>query len=31
VVVQLRWINEFEVTNLVKGNMLMMGVTLKVN
>jgi hypothetical protein len=28
---QLRWINEFEVTNLLKGNTLMLGVTLKFN
>lgn len=31
VVVQLRWINEFEVTNLMKGNMFLLGVTLKLN
>ena len=31
VIVQLRWINEFEVTNLLKGNMLMLGLTLKLN
>ena len=29
VVLQLRWVNEFKVTNLVKGNMLMLGCTLK--
>ena len=29
VFLQLRWINEFEVTNLLKGNTLMLGVTLK--
>jgi hypothetical protein len=29
VVVQLRWVNEFEVTNLLKGNMLMLGCTFK--
>ena len=28
---QLRWINEFEVTNLLKGNTLMLGITLKFN
>jgi hypothetical protein len=31
VVLQLRWVNEFEVTNLLKGNTLMLGVTLKFN
>jgi hypothetical protein len=31
VIVQLRWVNEFEVTNLLKGNMLMLGLTLKIN
>jgi hypothetical protein len=31
VIVQLRWVNEFEVTNLLKGNMLMLGLTLKLN
>jgi hypothetical protein len=29
VFLQLRWINEFKVTNLLKGNTLMLGVTLK--
>jgi hypothetical protein len=29
VVLQLRWVNEFEVKNLLKGNALMLGVTLK--
>jgi hypothetical protein len=29
VIVQLRWVNEFEVTNLLKGNMFMLGITLK--
>lgn len=29
VVLQLRWVNEFKVTNLLKGNMLMLGCTLK--
>lgn len=29
VILQLRWVNEFEVTNLVKGNMLMLGLTFK--
>ena len=31
VVLQLRWVNEFEVTNLLKGNAFMFGVTLKLN
>ena len=31
VFLQLRWINEFEVTNLLKGNTFMLGVTLKFN
>ena len=31
VVLQLRWVNEFEVTNLLKGNMLVLGLTLKLN
>jgi hypothetical protein len=31
VIVQLRWVNEFEVTNLLKGNMLLLGLTLKLN
>jgi hypothetical protein len=31
VVVQLRWINEFEVKNLLKGNAFMFGVTLKLD
>jgi len=31
VVLQLRWVNEFEVTNLLKGNTLMLGVTLTLN
>jgi hypothetical protein len=31
VIVQLRWVNEFEVTNLLKGNMFMLGLTLKLN
>lgn len=29
VFLQLRWINEFEVTNLLKRNTLMLGVTLR--
>jgi hypothetical protein len=29
VVLQLRWVNEFEVTNLMKGNMFVFGLTLK--
>jgi hypothetical protein len=29
VIVQLRWVNEFEVTNLLKGNTFMFGITLK--
>lgn len=29
VILQLRWVNEFEATNLVKGNMLMLGLTFK--
>jgi len=29
VVLQLRWVNEFQVANLVKGNVLMLGCTLK--
>ena len=29
VVIQLRWVNEFEVTNLLKGNTLVAGLTLK--
>ena len=31
VVLQLRWINEFKVTNLMKGNAFMFGITLKMN
>ena len=31
VVLQLRWINEFEVTNLLKGNAFVFGLTLKLN
>ena len=31
VIVQLRWINEFKVTNLLKGNMFLLGLTLKIN
>ena len=31
VIVQLRWVNEFEVTNLLKGNMFVFGLTLKLN
>jgi hypothetical protein len=31
VVFQIRWVNEFEVTNLLKGNMLEAGLTLKLN
>ena len=31
VVLQLRWVNEFRVTNLLKGNTLMLGVTLTLN
>ena len=31
VFLQLRWVNEFEVTNLLKGNTFMLGVTLKFN
>jgi hypothetical protein len=29
VILQLRWINEFEVTNLTKGNMFLLGLTIK--
>jgi hypothetical protein len=29
VILQLRWVNEFKVTNLIKGNTLMLGLTLK--
>jgi hypothetical protein len=29
VIVQLRWINEFEVTNMTKGNMFLLGLTIK--
>lgn len=31
VVLQLRWVNEFKVTNLLKGNTLMCGLSLKLN
>jgi hypothetical protein len=31
VVLQLRWINEFKVTNLMKGNAFLFGITLKMN
>jgi hypothetical protein len=31
VIVQLRWVNEFEVTNLLKGNAFVLGLTLKLN
>jgi hypothetical protein len=31
VVVQLRWVNEFKVTNLLKGNVFMLGLTMKLN
>ena len=31
VVLQLRWINEFQVTNLLKGNAFVLGLTLKMN
>ena len=31
IVVQLRWVNEFKVTNLFKGNTLLLGLTLKIN
>jgi hypothetical protein len=31
VILQLRWVNEFEVTDLLKGNTLMLGITLKLN
>jgi hypothetical protein len=31
VIVQLRWVNEFEVTNLFKGNTFLFGLTLKIN
>jgi hypothetical protein len=31
VVLQLRWVNEFKVTNLLKGNTLMLGVTVRLN
>jgi hypothetical protein len=31
VALQLRWVNEFEVTNLLRGNTLMLGVTMKLN
>jgi hypothetical protein len=30
-VLQLRWVNEFKVTNLLKGNMFLFGLTLKLN
>jgi hypothetical protein len=29
VIVQLRWVNEFEVTNMTKGNMFLLGLTIK--
>jgi hypothetical protein len=29
VILQLRWINEFEVTNMTKGNMFLLGLTIK--
>jgi hypothetical protein len=31
VVVQLRWVNEFEVSNLLKGNAFLFGPTFKLN
>lgn len=31
VIFQLRWVNEFEVTNLLKGNAFVLGLTLKLN
>jgi hypothetical protein len=31
IIVQLRWVNEFEVTNLLKGNAFLLGLTLKIN
>ena len=31
VILQLRWINEFKVTNLLKGNAFMFGATPKLN
>jgi hypothetical protein len=31
VVIQLRWTSEFKVTNLLKGNAFMLGVTLELN
>jgi hypothetical protein len=31
VILQLRWVNEFKVTNLLKGNMFVFGLTLKLN
>jgi hypothetical protein len=31
VIVQLRWVNEFEVKNLLKGNTFLLGLTLKLN
>jgi hypothetical protein len=31
VILQLRWVNEFEVTNLLKGNTFLFGLTLKLN
>jgi hypothetical protein len=31
VILQLRWINEFKVTHLLKGNLFMFGITLKLN
>ena len=31
VILQLRWVNEFEVTNLLKGNMFVFSLTLKLN
>jgi len=30
-VVQLRWVNEFKVTNLLKGNAFLFGLTVKLN
>jgi len=31
IVVQLRWVNEFKVSNLLKGNAFLFGLTLKLN
>jgi hypothetical protein len=29
VILQLRWVNEFEVTNMTKGNMFLLGLIIK--